>query len=397
VETGTKISMVAHCTLIGLALFGSSFQAADDAEAIQISEVSLLTSTEFEAMSSRSPAPMVEVPEQVQPALPTEDAVLAPTQDVAPTIPALPQEEAAPTAEQAPDVSGLQQPETPDIEVESPTIAPQANDSVGNTLVVPDSPIADKQNNGALQPDQLALIKPQPRPAPRIDKTPAEKPPTDAETAAETQKATVPDATASKPADKVEEQAPKEATTEVVIEPEFDPNSAAPAKSSRPRGRPRDLAKKAQQAKDKAAKVAAVAQAKAAQEAKVAEAAAIRDALIQATSEALNSAPTGPPLTASERGGLVLAVQQCWNVPAGLENAGNLVVVLSVELSRDGKLISSPKLIDPAGTPQGTIRAAYDAGRRALIRCAPYNLPQDKYEQWRQLEVVFNPKQMVVK
>lgn len=396
-ETGTKISMVAHCTLIGLALFGGSFQRADDSDAIQISEVSLMTSTEFEAMTSRTPAPVIEMPEQIQPALPAKEVLPILTQDAAPIIPALPNEEVAPASEDAPDVTGLQELQTPELDVESPTIAPQANDSVGVTLVLPDSPVADQQNDGMRQPNQLAMIKPQPRPAPRIDSTPAEKPPTDAETAAEVQQATTPDATATEPADQTAEQAPKEATTEVVVEPALDPNSTAPAKSSRPRGRPRDIAQKAQQAKDNAAKFAQAAAAKAAREAKAAEAEAIRDALIKATSEALSVAPSGPPLTSSERSGLVLAVQECWNVPAGLENAGDLVVVLAVELSRGGMLVSSPRLIDPAGTPQGTIRQAYEAGRRALMRCAPYDLPQDKYEQWRQLEVVFNPKQMVVK
>ncbi|MBV1864356.1 MAG: hypothetical protein KUG74_07940 [Rhodobacteraceae bacterium] len=392
-ETGIKISLVAHCTLIGLALFGSSFRFADDIETIRISEVSLMTSSEFEAMTSRSPAPVIEQPEQIQPALPSEDSVIPPVEESAPKPPVQPLEEHAPSFEETPDVTGLQEPEFPELEVESPTLAPQANDSVGNTLVLPDSPVLDQQMDGARRPDQLAMMKPQPRPAPRIDTRAAEKPPTDAETAEQAQQATTPDAAATQQVDKVEEQAPKEATTEIVSEPEFDPNSTAPAKSSRPRGRPRDIARKAQQAKDKAEKVAA----QKARAAKEAEAQAIRDALIQATAEALNSAPTGPPLTFSEREGLVLAVQECWNVPAGLENAGDLVVVLSVDLSKDGDLTSSPRLIDPAGSARGTILQAFEAGRRALIRCAPYDLPQDKYEQWRQLEVVFNPKKMVVK
>ncbi len=393
-ETGTKISLVAHATLIGVAMFGGPFLNSDDTQAIQISEVSLLSSAEFEAMSSRPPAPVVEQPEPLQAALQTDTSVIPPSSEAAPTLPSQPVGEAAPSLEAAPDVSGLQEPGQPEIEVDSPNIAPLANDSLGTTSVAPDSPVSDKQTDGQRQPDQLAMVKPVPRPAPRIDNTVAEKPPTDAETAQETQETTAPDASASEQVEPVEEQAPKESATEIVTVPEIDPNSAAPAKSSRPRGRPRDIAQKAKQAKAKAAKLAA---AKAAKEARQAEAEAIRDALIQATSEALNTAPSGPPLTGSEKNGLVLAVQQCWNVPVGLENASGLVVVLSVELSRDGKLTSSPKLIDPAGTPQGTTRQAFEAGRRALIRCAPYDLPQEKYEQWRQLEVVFNPKSMVVK
>ena len=46
-------------------------------------------------------------------------------------------------------------------------------------------------------------------------------------------------------------------------------------------------------------------------------------------------------------------------------------------------------------TPDG-FEAAYRAARSALIRCSPYgDLPREKYGQWRQIEVVFNPEGMV--
>jgi len=93
----------------------------------------------------------------------------------------------------------------------------------------------------------------------------------------------------------------------------------------------------------------------------------------------------------------VLAVQQCWNPPIGVQNAGDLKVTLLVELDEQGKLKGSPKLLRPSGGPQGVVKQAYEAGRRALIRCAPYNLPKDKYEQWKEIEVTFNPQNMVVR
>lgn len=396
-QTGTKISLLAHATLIGVAVFGMPFSQKNDAETIQISQVSIMTNAEFEAMSSRSPAPVFEQPDQMKVAVNNEQSPSLPQPDANSSPLQQPDKQAAPAIEETPDVSGLQEQPQPDITVESPVIAPQANESIGTTLVRPDAPISDQQRQGQQQPKQLAMVQPKPRHAPRIDTTAAEKPPTDAKTAPEKQQATTPDATATKQVDKAVEKAPKQAATEIVTVPKVDPNSAAPAKSSRPRGRPRDIARKAKQAKDKADQRAKAAAAQKARAAKVAEANAIRDALIKATQEQLNSAPKGPPLTSSERNGLVLAVRECWNVPIGVQDAGNLVVVLSVELARDGSLAGNPRLIDPAGTPQGTIRQAFEAGRRALIRCAPYALPAEKYEQWRQLEVVFNPKTMVVK
>jgi hypothetical protein len=108
------------------------------------------------------------------------------------------------------------------------------------------------------------------------------------------------------------------------------------------------------------------------------------------------SLPSGPPLTGSEKEGLKLAVQKCWNVPAGLRDAQSLKVTIGAELGADGRVISaSIRLIEPSPAPDGRFQQAYEAARRALIRCAPYTLPRDKYAQWREIEIVFNPEGMV--
>ena len=57
---------------------------------------------------------------------------------------------------------------------------------------------------------------------------------------------------------------------------------------------------------------------------------------------------------------------------------------------------ASIRLIEPSPAPDGRFQQAYEAGRRALIRCSPYaDLPRDKFGQWRNIEVVFNPEGMV--
>jgi hypothetical protein len=92
-----------------------------------------------------------------------------------------------------------------------------------------------------------------------------------------------------------------------------------------------------------------------------------------------------------------VAVQRCWNVPAGLRDAQELRVTLAAELTAAGDVISSSiRLIEPATPPDARFQQAFEAGRRALIRCAPYtDLPPEKYAQWRNIEVVFNPEGMV--
>jgi hypothetical protein len=108
------------------------------------------------------------------------------------------------------------------------------------------------------------------------------------------------------------------------------------------------------------------------------------------------SLPVGPPLTGSEKEGLKLAVQKCWNVPAGLRDAQSLKVTVGAEFAADGSVINaSIHLIEPSPAPDARFQQAYEAARRALIRCAPYSMPRDKYAQWRDVEIVFNPEGMV--
>jgi hypothetical protein len=101
-------------------------------------------------------------------------------------------------------------------------------------------------------------------------------------------------------------------------------------------------------------------------------------------------------MTAGEKDGLKFAIQQCWNVPAGLREAQELKITVAAELDGTGAVLDgSVRMIEPATPPDSRYDAAYRAARSALIRCSPYDLPQDKYAQWRQIEVVFNPEGMV--
>ena len=55
--------------------------------------------------------------------------------------------------------------------------------------------------------------------------------------------------------------------------------------------------------------------------------------------------------------------------------------------------------IDSAAGEIGIEQSAFEAGRRAIIRCTKggYPLPPEKYGQWREIEVVFDPSQMRMK
>jgi outer membrane biosynthesis protein TonB len=101
----------------------------------------------------------------------------------------------------------------------------------------------------------------------------------------------------------------------------------------------------------------------------------------------------GSKLSQSEMDALRGQVQRCWNIPAGAADAGDLRVSVQFKLDRSGALEGSPEIISGGGSA-GVERAAAEAARRAVSRCAPYNLPAEKYEAWADVIVNFDPSEM---
>ena len=98
-------------------------------------------------------------------------------------------------------------------------------------------------------------------------------------------------------------------------------------------------------------------------------------------------------LTQSEEDSLRSQVQRCWNIPAGAQDAESMKVSVQFKLDPSGALQGSPEIISGGGS-SGVERAAAEAARRAVARCAPYNLPAGKYEAWADVIVNFDPSEM---
>ena len=56
-------------------------------------------------------------------------------------------------------------------------------------------------------------------------------------------------------------------------------------------------------------------------------------------------------------------------------------------------------LSNSGGSDAGAVQAAFEKARRAILRGSAngFNLPPDKYDQWRDIEMVFNPDGMRLK
>jgi hypothetical protein len=111
-------------------------------------------------------------------------------------------------------------------------------------------------------------------------------------------------------------------------------------------------------------------------------------------------APLGSQLTASELDALSNLVMQqlypCWNIPAGARDAKDLVVRIRASLNPDGT-VRQATIVDQGRLSDPLVRAAAESARRAFFnpQCAPLKLPADKYEVWRDLNVTFDPREVL--
>jgi outer membrane biosynthesis protein TonB len=118
-----------------------------------------------------------------------------------------------------------------------------------------------------------------------------------------------------------------------------------------------------------------------------------------ATGAALNHTPSlGAPnasaqtLSQNEIDALRAQIQACWNPPAGVADAKELIVTVRLMLKQDGSLSADPVVLNRGGNPLFQIAA--ESATRAVRRCQPYRLPVAKYEVWKDVEVNFDPRDM---
>jgi colicin import membrane protein len=100
----------------------------------------------------------------------------------------------------------------------------------------------------------------------------------------------------------------------------------------------------------------------------------------------------GAKLSASEMDALRQQIQACWNPPFGVDEAMDLKVQVQIKLTLSGEVEGAPQIKSSGGS--GVQRAAAEAARRAVLSCAPYNLPADKYDTWQDVVVNFDPQDL---
>lgn len=115
-----------------------------------------------------------------------------------------------------------------------------------------------------------------------------------------------------------------------------------------------------------------------------------------ATSRAVQTLASSQPMTMSEIDAIRYQIDKCWSVPAGARDAENLVVRIKIFLNLDGSLSRAPEIVGGNQSGDPFYRTAAESARRAVLKCQPLkNLPAEKYSNWREITLTFNPSKML--
>jgi hypothetical protein len=102
-------------------------------------------------------------------------------------------------------------------------------------------------------------------------------------------------------------------------------------------------------------------------------------------------------LSMSEVDALKRQIEGCWNPPAGAPEAENLVVEVRLVINRD-RTVQSAQIVDTSRMfREPFYRAAAESVIRAIKnpRCTPLELPQGKYDLWKETRLTFDPRELV--
>ena len=108
-----------------------------------------------------------------------------------------------------------------------------------------------------------------------------------------------------------------------------------------------------------------------------------------------NSFATG--LTLSQEDALRAQIFGCWSVPLGLPYDENLLVRIKLQLKKDGTIMKSEILDHQRMNMPGQkfYKVLAESALRAVRLCQPLKVPPTGYDKWKNLQLNFNPTEML--
>jgi outer membrane biosynthesis protein TonB len=95
--------------------------------------------------------------------------------------------------------------------------------------------------------------------------------------------------------------------------------------------------------------------------------------------------------TGSLSASLARQISYCTRDNSDLPKEDQIDVDIRVQLNLDGSLASPAVLVSPRSRPVGRSGMVVDVALRAVRKCAPYKLPPEAYEDWKDILVTIRP------
>ena len=102
-------------------------------------------------------------------------------------------------------------------------------------------------------------------------------------------------------------------------------------------------------------------------------------------------------LTLSQEDALRAQIFGCWSVPLGLPYDKDLLVRIKLKLKKDGTIMKSEILDHQRMNRPGQkfYKVLAESALRAVRLCQPLKVPPTGYDKWKELQLNFNPTEML--
>ena len=102
-------------------------------------------------------------------------------------------------------------------------------------------------------------------------------------------------------------------------------------------------------------------------------------------------------LSLSQEDALRAQIFGCWSVPLGLPYDEDLLVRIKLQLKKDGTIIKSEILDHQRMNRPGQkfYKVLAESALRAVRLCQPLKVPPTGYDKWKELQLNFNPTEML--
>ena len=118
------------------------------------------------------------------------------------------------------------------------------------------------------------------------------------------------------------------------------------------------------------------------------------DLIIKKKSEKKEETKKNSNLSLAEEDILKAQIFGCWSIPLGLPYGEDLLVRIKLRLNRDGSVLSS-EILDLDRIKEKNLKVLAESALRAIKLCQPLKVPSEGYDNWKELVLNFDAREML--